>query len=291
MSKSEIIQISIGLLGLFGSWKLTQWWLIIIIALLILLIPVWKLIEKYYNNKQYFKKLKKAYEKLQTLNKDIYNIQNDLESKIIFTDRVYNICISLSDASSGSWLGYHSNIYYKGFETPPQHAFFSPEWGIGRAHRLILEHGSVGNWEKYSEKEVYSQITKRLKETNPDTTFSLEEIQNFVSFSKYSSIKSELLSLITILLSFNLDNFLNTEKDKIENISLKQKQKIILEKRPQSNMSRDSLAVSQGIKTPPHIEVLAEVERFKYCINRIKKLKSSAEGIQKHIKECLNLKK
>ena len=44
---------------------------------------------------------------------------------------------SLGDAAeqikqsfSGSWLGYHSRVYYDGFKAPPAGAHFSQEWGL-----------------------------------------------------------------------------------------------------------------------------------------------------------------
>src|SRR5215813_4227196 len=33
-------------------------------------------------------------------------------------------------AFSGSWLGYHSRVYYEGFAPPPPGANFSQEWGL-----------------------------------------------------------------------------------------------------------------------------------------------------------------
>jgi hypothetical protein len=36
----------------------------------------------------------------------------------------------VSHAFSGSWLGYHSRVYYEGFAAPPPGANFSQEWGL-----------------------------------------------------------------------------------------------------------------------------------------------------------------
>lgn len=47
---------------------------------------------------------------------------------------------------SGSWLGYHSRVYYEDFQTPPPSAHFSQEWGL---MYTIGSLGSGGRWRKY----------------------------------------------------------------------------------------------------------------------------------------------
>ncbi len=36
----------------------------------------------------------------------------------------------IGKAWSGSWLGYHSRVYYRDFQSPPPGARFSQEWGF-----------------------------------------------------------------------------------------------------------------------------------------------------------------
>jgi hypothetical protein len=45
---------------------------------------------------------------------------------------------------SGSWLGYHSRVYYKNFETPPVGAVFSQEWGL-----IDSSMGTKGVWREF----------------------------------------------------------------------------------------------------------------------------------------------
>ena len=58
MNKSELVQIIIGILGLVGSWKLSQWWLIVVVSILILCVPFFKWF-KSKNEKKQYKKVEK----------------------------------------------------------------------------------------------------------------------------------------------------------------------------------------------------------------------------------------
>ena len=59
-------------------------------------------------------------------------------------------------AFSGSWLGYHSCVYYEGFRPPPAGANFSPEWGLrGDSY---LSFGSRGNWFEFHPTNVTAAI-------------------------------------------------------------------------------------------------------------------------------------
>src|SRR6185312_6122022 len=57
---------------------------------------------------------------------------------------------------SGSWLGYHSCVYYNGFEPKPPGANFSQEWGL--KDLSITSLGSRGDWREYSRETVIGQI-------------------------------------------------------------------------------------------------------------------------------------
>src|SRR4051812_29525986 len=54
---------------------------------------------------------------------------------------------TIGKAWSGSWLGYHSRVYYRDFEPVPPGARFSKEWGFTELHTI---EGTVGDWEEYA---------------------------------------------------------------------------------------------------------------------------------------------
>src|SRR5262245_65570108 len=47
-------------------------------------------------------------------------------------------------AFSGSWLGYHSRVYYEGFAKPPPGEHFNQEWGLPHPE------GRRSGWRGYS---------------------------------------------------------------------------------------------------------------------------------------------
>lgn len=66
---------------------------------------------------------------------------------------------------SGSWLGYHSRVYYKNLETPPAGAHFSTEWGLYSDYGA-LGMGSTGDWVEYAFDDVINYILEQAG--NPD---------------------------------------------------------------------------------------------------------------------------
>ena len=64
---------------------------------------------------------------------------------------------------SGSWLGYHSCIYYQDFMSPPPGDHFSQEWGFMN----VPIGGSTGDWAEYDSKQkpeiIIKQIAKNME--------------------------------------------------------------------------------------------------------------------------------
>ena len=81
----------------------------------------------------------------------------------------------LDKSSSGSWIGYHANVYYEHFLTPPPGAHFSKEWGI--QPRPFVQ-GTTGNWYEYNPEDVISEIYRRAGNPSlePARTFHREMI-------------------------------------------------------------------------------------------------------------------
>src|SRR5437764_6526234 len=77
----------------------------------------------------------------------------------------------LSSSFSGSWLGYHSRVYYHGLVPAPAGANFSQEWGLQDLSFTSL--GSRGDWEEYEFETVVKYIHERAG--NPDLTAARTE--------------------------------------------------------------------------------------------------------------------
>lgn len=61
-------------------------------------------------------------------------------------------------AWSGSWIGYHANIYYKNFEDPPVGARFRSDEG---PRHSPWDDGTIGDWEEFKPDHVREQILSR----------------------------------------------------------------------------------------------------------------------------------
>lgn len=84
-------------------------------------------------------------------------------------DALYNSAEQVGNSFSGSWLGYHSRVYYSGFQRPPAGAHFSQEWGLEDLSMTRL--GSKGEWIEYHFNDVIEYI--RCKAGNPNLSRSM----------------------------------------------------------------------------------------------------------------------
>ncbi|MFI5322488.1 MAG: hypothetical protein ACHQ6U_02900 [Thermodesulfobacteriota bacterium] len=154
---------------------------------------------------------------------------------------------------SGSWLGYLSKIYYKNLDPPPANAHFSQEWGF---MRTSFVQGSVGEWQECDEDGIKEAIYKLAD--NPDLSFAeklCEDAEN-----SFNDKKQEILSLLSIANPKQLDPFLTSLEEQVKVLKIYSKYEIIRGLQPSGKLySRDSLAVTQGLQTPPHIAVLIDI--------------------------------
>jgi hypothetical protein len=80
----------------------------------------------------------------------------DAEQSLAALDTV---AIEAGRAFSGSWLGYHSQVYYADLEPPPPGAHFSQEWGLMDVFGSL---GSEGEWREHDPDELQAHYeTKR----------------------------------------------------------------------------------------------------------------------------------
>lgn len=169
---------------------------------------------------------------------------------------------------SGSWLGYHSQVYYKNFKTPIAGAIFSVEWGLEQQYGIT---GTTGEWHIYNYDDVIKYILK---------TSGIEDIEALNKASSsiaklFESTKESLLSLISIYSSSNSDNDIYYQEviEEIRNCKLIKSSDYIAYYKPKGRLaSRDSRATMNGIQTPAHISLLGnllEIEDPIRCCNQL----------------------
>ena len=180
-------------------------------------------------------------------------------------------------AWSGSPLGYHSTIYYDGLKTPPPDALFDPEWGLMDAY---FSNRTCGNWIKFNPDEVRVAIYSRAG--NPDMAI----LRKFDTdaLNEFNDCKMSVLSILQVAMTEPSDAFLAELNDKVDKLFIISNTAAAKTLTPRGQfMSRDTAALSQGIKLPPHLEVLAEVVSLKNTLEILTNLARITKQASKHI--------
>lgn len=153
-------------------------------------------------------------------------------------------------AWSGSWIGYHSRVYYDDLMPPPPGANFSSEWGMDN----MLGRGTTGDWAEYSFESVYKEIYRMAGD--PDLTIEKEFFSEGVKLFK--KVTKELEIILTVVSESTGEPFYKTLLIELGKIKMMGENNFVSYIKPKQYSSRDSLAISQGIMTPPHLKVWAE---------------------------------
>ncbi len=182
-----------------------------------------------------------------------------------------NASESVGKAWSGSWLGYQANVYYENLQPPPPGDHFSQEWGHIRMS---------GGWKEYTEEEIKNEIYNFAEGSD------LTNAQKLAGEAKktFEDKKQEVLSILSIINGDKSDQFLNSVADNVNELKILSESDIVRALRPSGKIfSRDTLAISQGLLTPPHIIVQTEICSIKHPIDLCLKLSGLARKAGSHV--------
>lgn len=154
-------------------------------------------------------------------------------------------------AWSGSFIGYHSRIYYHDLKPPPPGAHFSLEWGLEQ----IFGQDTRGQWEEYDFDAVQRTIRKAADdpELGPAQRLAQEAREVF------EDSRAELVSILSVMLEERDDPIVAQLREEAEGLKLYGASDYVRFHLPNQWWSRDSKAMSQGLQVPPHLDVLADV--------------------------------
>lgn len=155
-------------------------------------------------------------------------------------------------AWSGSCLGYHANVYYADYRTPPAGCQFNPEFGLMELQSLT---GSTGDWQQHPFEEVRAAIFARAR---IKAASDIEEFPGKVS-KVFREGQDELLAALALAQQEKPDTYLGNLKEQAVAITLISSYDYARAILPRSQFTRDSLAVAQGTKVPAHFSVIAEI--------------------------------
>lgn len=158
---------------------------------------------------------------------------------------------------SGSWLGYHSRVYLKGFRARRPGDTWSTEWGgVQRSSNPLS-----GDWCEVDPQHVIDTID-RLANLPLD---KLEPLQQAAAEAGrvFDEVKQDLLPLLDALLAQAEEPVVRKTRDEISSLDSHIPADAFTSSLvPQEIGSRDARAIGEGIRVPPHILCEARLDQL-----------------------------
>jgi predicted nucleotide-binding protein len=189
--------------------------------------------------------------------------------------RLEDRAVEFSKAWSGSNFGFHSCIYHANFTSPAPGEHFSSEWGFNGVFQ-----GTTGDWKEYARDDVLRLIRDQAGDPDLDainvlSTEALADLENS---------RRDVVSILAAFLAQRSDEFLNSIKSETEGLIVLTKEQAIRAQLPSGQrMSRDAVAISQGLLPAPHQELLAEVVALRTPFMGCLELARLADSAAAHI--------
>ncbi|GAB5561337.1 MAG: hypothetical protein SynsKO_29840 [Synoicihabitans sp.] len=178
----------------------------------------------------------------------------------------------------GSWLGYHSRIYYKDLLPVPPGARFSKEWGF---MEVFANEGTHGEWCEVD----FDKLVEHIRSSAGVEDISLLNKQAKVVEDAFEEHQSSLLSLLTpIHDKYESDKFLEELFESLKKEKVHPYGDYVKFFQPSGQqMSRDMNAIQAGLQLPPHFSVLAEMGAIKNAYSSCKNLAKLARRAGSHL--------
>lgn len=190
-------------------------------------------------------------------------------------DRLGEAATQAQQASSGSWFGYHSRVYYRDLQPPPAGAVFSSEWGFMTA----FSNPTRGDWVELS----YDDAVQAIEELAGNPDLSHADRAADAARSIVDENQADVVSLLTASLQGRDDEFLAALLDEAKTLSPLSHEQVIRGLMPGQVMTRDFAAYGQGIQTPPHHAVMARVISTRDAIRACSELEKVARRGANHL--------
>lgn len=199
------------------------------------------------------------------------------------TEQPKGILSALMDAAedagrsfSGSWLGYHSRVYYHDMAKPPPGAWFSQMFGL----RDTLVSETVGDWRIQDPDAVKAHIRKSAGD--PDLSEIRRQERTTAAFFRKS--QSDIGSILAGELAKGEDNFLERLVQDVESTQTRTASEMTALWRPGGQfISSDQEAIGGGVQLPPHVAVMAEVGSLNSTFVACRQLAETARKAGSHL--------
>jgi predicted nucleotide-binding protein len=190
--------------------------------------------------------------------------------------RIDEVAEQVGKSWSGSWLGYHSRVYYAGLRPPPPGSHFNPEWGLMRpAGGQITNH-----WAEFDFDAIVNTILQSAG--RPD----LAPLQKLAKAAEdiVDDSRHETLSVLSTSEEHKGDLLIADLREQTDSVRIFSASDYVNYLRPQGQLaSRDSTALYQGLQVPPHLSVLADVMSIRSPAQACQKLSKIARRSASHL--------
>jgi hypothetical protein len=193
-------------------------------------------------------------------------------------DGIEKITEAFGRSFSGSWLGYHSKVYYKDFAPPPPGARFSQEWGFDPTFGITE---TRGEWREFDFEQVANEILRQaghpdIKSLEADARTAEEQLEE--AQSTVSSILHEMIG------ANPADKFLSELLIGAQGLQPKGASDFAQVMMPKGQfVCRDAQAMQSGMSVPPHVSVWARVCAIRYPFHLCYELAKVARRAASHL--------
>jgi len=174
-------------------------------------------------------------------------ITHDIDDGLRRGELLRSATRKLAESSSGSWVGWHSRMYYGDYAEPPVDETWDSEWGA-------LHHFS-SLWQGRSSDEVQDEVQHRAGVTIAEVASIADRVR-----SECQPLQQKVLTILSPvcdLAGLERESELLAKLEKIDWIVSPDAFIRVLV--PRQVMSRDTQALNQGVQPPLHLLVEAAI--------------------------------
>jgi hypothetical protein len=179
-------------------------------------------------------------------------------------DRLDKAIAQIGESSSGSWIGYQSRVYYRGFRRPAPGDYFSQEWGFTSHFAQPVS----DNWQETDYESVNDAVMRVAG--NPDT--DALEAAAASAREAFEQNRDELLNMLTILLDQTRSSTFEELRGEVRELKAFNEAEIIDGLSPSSFRTRDYTAAEQGMIPPHHVKIFAWLLEQRFPFEHLDKL-------------------
>jgi hypothetical protein len=202
-------------------------------------------------------------------------IHGDIEDGLARGSRLRDAARRIGDSSSGSWVGWHSRMYYRDFREPPVAETWDTEWGG--------VNGVSDAWQDKSLPEIQSAIESLASTRLVGLAAAADRVRGACQ-----PLQQELLTVLTPicdLADLQREAEMLGEMESIDWIT--PPSDFVQVMAPGHIASRDSVALHQGMQAPLHLNVEAAIVSNTSTLSRSRDFLDSAIRLARQIRTKL----